>query len=318
MKRFFSVQDCDSLGDLLESAVQHKQKPLASYGVGKHKCLGLLFFNPSLRTRMSSQRAAYNLGMDTIVMNVGADSWTLETRDGVVMDGSATEHIKDAAAVMSQYCEILGVRSFAGLKDREADYAEETMEQFARYAKCPLISLESATRHPLQSFADVITIESHKKTERPRVVLSWAPHPKALPQAVPNSFAEWAVAMNYELVIAHPEGYELHPDFSRGAMVTHDQDAALRGADFVYAKNWSSYENYGEILSKDITWQITDDKMSLTNNAKFMHCLPVRRNMIVSDSVIDSAQSLVIEEAANRVVSMQTILERMLHSLAMG
>ncbi len=264
---------------------------------------------------MSSQRAAYNLGMDVIVMNVGADSWTLETRDGVIMDGSASEHVKEAAAVMSQYCEILGVRSFASLKDRESDYAEEVLESFAASATSPMISLESATRHPLQSFADMITIETHKNRERPRVLLTWAPHPKALPQAVPNSFAEWSLAMNYDLVIAHPPGYELHSAFTAGAEITYDQDAALRDVDFVYAKNWSSFSQYGSILSQDPKWQITEQKMSLTNNARFMHCLPVRRNMIVSDAVLDGPASIVVEQAANRVVSMQTVLDRMVHGL---
>ncbi len=298
----------------MERALVHKSRPLASFGEGAHKCLGLLFFNPSLRTRMSSQRAAYNLGMDVMVMNVGSDSWTLETRDGVVMDGAASEHVQEAAAVMSEYCEILGIRAFAGLKDRDADYAEEVMESFARHATVPLISLESATRHPLQSFADIITIEQYKQRERPRVVLTWAPHPKALPQAVANSFAEWSLAMNYDLVIAHPPGYELASEFSGTAEITHDQDAALRGADFVYTKNWSSYEQYGKVLSQDTSWQITEQKMSLTNNARFMHCLPVRRNVIVSDGVLNSASSIVVEQAANRVVSMQTILHTMLHT----
>ncbi len=316
MKRFTSVHDISSLDQLLERARRVAAQPLAKSTLAKHRTLGLLFFNPSLRTRMSTQKAAFNLGMDVMVMNVGGDSWTLETRDGVVMDGSAVEHIKDAAAVMAQYCDILGIRTFASLSDRDADYREEVLESFIRYAGVPVISLESATRHPLQSFADVFTIEQYKTTERPRVVLTWAPHPKALPQAVPNSFAEWVLAMNYDVVIANPEGYDLHESFTKGATVMHDQDAALRGADFVYAKNWSSYESYGSILSKDHSWQVTTEKMDLTNSAKFMHCLPVRRNMIVSDAVLDSENSLILPEAANRVVSVQTVLEMMVEGLS--
>ena len=316
MKRFTSVHDVMHVHALVERGLRVAAEPLAEYGKGRHKTLGLLFFNPSLRTRMSSQKAAYNLGMDVIVVNVGSDGWTLETRDGVVMDGGTTEHIKEAAGVMAQYCDILGIRSFASLQDREADYSEEILEKFIRYAGVPVISLESATRHPLQSFADMITIEQFKQQEKPKVVLTWAPHPKALPQAVANSFAEWASAMEYDLVVAHPEGYELHESFMKGARGTNNQDEALAGADFVYAKNWSSYEQYGSILSKDITWQITPQKMSLTNNARFMHCLPVRRNMIVHDDVIDSPASIILPQARNRVASMQTIVEVMLESMA--
>ncbi|MFM2133185.1 MAG: hypothetical protein RL156_466 [Bacteroidota bacterium] len=314
MKRFTSVHDILHPQALVERGLRVAQEPLAEFGKGRHTTLGLLFFNPSLRTRMSSQKAAYNLGMDVIVVNVGSDGWTLETRDGVVMDGGTTEHIKEAAGVMAQYCDILGIRSFASLTDRDADYNEDVLEKFIRYAGVPVISLESATRHPLQSFADMITIEQFKQREKPKVVLTWAPHPKALPQAVANSFAEWATAMEYEVVIAHPEGYALDSSFTRGAVVTNNQDEALAGADFVYAKNWSSYEQYGSILSKDTSWQITPQKMSLTANARFMHCLPVRRNMIVHDDVIDSPASIILPQAKNRVTSMQTVLEIMLES----
>lgn len=314
MKRFTSVHDILHPQALVERGLRVAQEPLAEFGKGRHTTLGLLFFNPSLRTRMSSQKAAYNLGMDVIVVNVGSDGWTLETRDGVVMDGGTTEHIKEAAGVMAQYCDILGIRSFASLADRDADYNEDVLEKFIRYAGVPVISLESATRHPLQSFADMITIEQFKQRRTPKVVLTWAPHPKALPQAVANSFTEWATAMEYEVVITHPKGYELEPSFTQGAVVTNDQDEALAGADFVYAKNWSSYEQYGTILSKDISWQITPQKMSLTNNARFMHCLPVRRNMIVHDDVIDSPASIILPQAKNRVTSMQTVLEIMLES----
>lgn len=316
MNRFTSVHDVFHPQALVERGLRVAQDPLAEFGKGRHTTLGLLFFNPSLRTRMSSQKAAYNLGMDVIVVNVGSDGWTLETRDGVVMDGGTTEHIKEAAGVMAQYCDIVGIRSFASLTDREADYHEDVLEKFIRYAGVPVISLESATRHPLQSFADMITIEQYTekdgRRDKPKVVLTWAPHPKALPQAVANSFAEWAVAMEYDVVIAHPEGYALEGSFTKGATVTHDQDEALRDADFVYAKNWSSYEQYGSILSKDSSWQITPEKMALTNSARFMHCLPVRRNMIVHDDVIDSPASIVLPQAKNRVSSMQTVLEIML------
>lgn len=315
MKRFTSINDVENLHQLLAVMRDCKDNPFANKHLGTNRTLGLLFFNPSLRTRMSTQKAATNLGMDVIVMNVGSDSWTLETRDGVIMDGTATEHIKEAAAVMGEYCDILGIRTFAGLSDKQVDYTEDILEKFIRYGGKPVISLESATRHPLQSLADIFTIESYKTSTQPKVVLTWAPHPKALPQAVPNSFAEWAIAMNYNVIITHPDGYNLHEDFTQGATVTHNQDEALEGADFVYAKNWSSYLNYGTILSHDKEWMITSQKMSCTNNAKFMHCLPVRRNMIVSDSVLDSTNSIVIEEAGNRVVSAQAVLRTMIESL---
>jgi N-succinyl-L-ornithine transcarbamylase len=271
--------------------------------------------NPSLRTRMSTEKAARLLGMDVIVLNAGSDSWTLETRDGVVMDGSTTEHIKEAAAVMGRYCDILGIRTFAGLTDREADDEERILQNFIRHAGVPVVSLESATRHPLQSFADLITIEQFKQRERPRVVLTWAPHPKALPQAVANSFVEWMQQADVDLVVTHPEGYDLSPRFVKGATISHDQDAALEGADFVYAKNWSSYEQYGSILSQDRSWTVTAAKMAMTNGAKFMHCLPVRRNMIVSDDVLDSESSIVVQQAAHRVTSAQVVLYEMLKAL---
>jgi N-succinyl-L-ornithine transcarbamylase len=293
-----------------------KAEPWRYPDVGHRKTLGLLFMNPSLRTRMSTQKAATLLGMDTMVLNAGSDSWTLETRDGVIMDGGATEHIKEAAAVMGQYCDVLGIRTFAGLQDREADYEERVLESFIRYAGVPVVSLESATRHPLQSFADLITIETLKKKPRPKVVLTWAPHPKALPQAVANSFSEWMLKADVDFVITHPEGYDLAPSFTQEAVVTHDQRAALDGADFVYAKNWSSFNDYGQITSKDMDWTVTAEKMRLTNDARFMHCLPVRRNMIVTDEVLDGPWSVVVEQAANRVVSAQTVLLHMLRELA--
>ena len=315
MKRFTDVHSLHSLPDALQEALALKADPWAHASFGARKTLGLLFMNPSLRTRMSTQKAAALLGMDVMVLNAGSDSWTLETRDGVVMDGGATEHIKEAAAVMGQYCDILGVRTFAGLQDRDADYREDVMESFIRYAGVPVISLESATRHPLQSFADLITIETTKTVARPRVVLTWAPHPKALPQAVANSFVEWMRHAEVDLVVTHPRGYELAPEFVDGVHVEYDQDAALDGADYVYAKNWSSYTSYGQILSSDRSWTVTEEKMRRTNNARFMHCLPVRRNMIVTDGVLDGPSSIVIEQAGNRVVSAQTVLLQMLKAM---
>jgi len=316
MKRFTDVHSLHSLQDALQDALALKADPWAHATVGARSTLGLLFMNPSLRTRMSTQKAAALLGMDVMVLNAGSDSWTLETRDGVVMDGGATEHIKEAAAVMGQYCDILGVRTFAGLADREADYRENVLESFIRYAGVPVISLESATRHPLQSFADLITIETTKTTPRPKVVLTWAPHPKALPQAVANSFVEWMRHAHVDLVVTHPHGYELAPAFADGVRVSYDQDAALDGADYVYAKNWSSYTLYGQILSSGHAWTITEEKMRRTNSARFMHCLPVRRNMIVTDGVLDGPSSIVIEQAGNRVVSAQTVLLHMLKAMS--
>ncbi|MFM8771996.1 MAG: N-acetylornithine carbamoyltransferase [Candidatus Kapaibacterium sp.] len=319
MKRLTSVHDIvngPGLQAAMERALGYAKDPWSSDALGRWRTVGLLFMNPSLRTRMSTQKAASLLGAETIVLNAGSDSWTLETRDGVVMDGSTTEHIKEAAAVMGQYCDVLGLRTFAGLTDRAYDYQETVLEKFIAYAGVPVVSLESATRHPLQSFADLITIEQHKTHQRPKVVLTWAPHPKALPQAVANSFVEWMRHADVELVVTHPEGYNLDPSFVGDAVVTHDRDAAFDGADFIYAKNWSAVEPYGAILSQDKRWTVTPDAMSLTNNAKFMHCLPVRRNMIVDDAVIDAPTSIVIPQAANRVVSAQTVLSYMLEGLA--
>ncbi len=319
MKRFTSVNDIlngPGLSQAITDALAYAASPWKDESLGKRKTVGLLFMNPSLRTRMSTQKAASLLGAETIVLNAGSDSWTLETRDGVIMNGSTTEHIKEAAAVMGAYCDILGLRTFAGLTDRTYDYQETVLEKFIQHSGVPVVSLESATRHPLQSFADLVTIEQHKTSPRPKVVLTWAPHPKALPQAVANSFTEWMKHADVELVVTHPEGYELDPSFVEGVHVTNDQDAALKGAHFVYAKNWSAVEPYGKILSQDMSWTVTAEKMAITDNAKFMHCLPVRRNMIVSDEVIDSTNSIVIPQAANRVVSAQTVLAYMLKGLA--
>ena len=285
--------------------------------LGENKTLLMVFFNSSLRTRLSTQKAAMNLGMNVIVLDVNQGAWKLETERGVIMDGDKSEHLLEAIPVMGSYCDVIGVRSFARFENKADDYEEKILQQFIQYSGKPVFAMETATVHPLQAFADLITIEEFKKVERPKVVLTWAPHPKALPQAVPNSFAQWMNAADYDFVITHPEGYELDPKFSGNARIEYDQDKALAGADFVYAKNWSAYAdpNYGKIVSKDMSWTVTSEKMALTNNAFFMHCLPVRRNMIVSDDVIESPQSIVIPEAANREISAQVVLKRILEGL---
>ena len=320
MKSFFHVQDIGDLGAALKEALEVKKNPFAWKHLGTDKTIILVFFNNSLRTRLSSQKAALNLGMNPIVLNVNGDSWKLETEMGVVMDGDKSEHFREAIPVIGSFCDIIGVRSFAGLTDREKDYGEEILRQFIEYSGRPVISLESATVHPCQAFADLITIEEHKEKKRPKVVMTWAPHPRALPQAVPNSFAEWMNAADVDFVITHPEGYELDPRFVGDAKVEYDQMKAFEGADFIYAKNWScpgvtNPADYGKILSKDMGWTVDAKHMAVTDNAQFLHCLPVRRNMIVSDEVIDSPRSLVIPEAANRVVSAQVVMKRMLESL---
>ena len=317
MKEFTSIRQLGDLRQALAQAQQVKRNPFADQELGRNKTLLMVFFNNSLRTRLSTQKAALNLGMNVIVLDVNQGAWKLETERGVIMDGDKSEHLLEAIPVMGCYCDLIGVRSFARFESKEEDYNEMILNQFIKYSGKPVFSMEAATRHPLQTFADLITIEEHKTKERPKVVMTWAPHPKALPQAVPNSFAEGMNFAGYDFVIANPEGYDLAPEFVGGARVTHDQNEALRGADFVYAKNWSAYEgdNYGKVLSRDRSWTVTKEKMALTDNAFFMHCLPVRRNMIVSDEVIESPRSLVIPEAANRVVSAQTVIKKMLGSL---
>lgn len=317
MKEFTSIRQLGDLRQALAQAQQVKRNPFADQELGRNKTLLMVFFNNSLRTKLSTQKAALNLGMNVIVLDVNQGAWKLETERGVIMDGDKSEHLLEAIPVMGCYCDLIGVRSFARFESKEEDYNEMILNQFIKYSGKPVFSMEAATRHPLQTFADLITIEEHKTKERPKVVMTWAPHPKALPQAVPNSFAEGMNFAGYDFVIANPEGYDLAPEFVGGARVTHDQDEALRGADFVYAKNWSAYEgdNYGKVLSRDRSWTVTKEKMALTDNAFFMHCLPVRRNMIVSDEVIESPRSLVIQEAANRVVSAQTVIKKMLESL---
>jgi N-succinyl-L-ornithine transcarbamylase len=315
MKHFLSIKDVTDLNQLITSGIAAKRDPFSNIGLGKNKTIGLLFFNSSLRTRISTQKAAQNLGLNVITMNVGQDGWGLEMEEGVIMNGDKAEHVKEAAAVIGSYCDIIGIRSFAGLQDREKDYSEIVFEQFRKYADVPIINLESATRHPLQSLADCITIEEFKIKQRPKVVLTWLPHFKALPQAVANSFCEWMNPMDVELVITHPEGYDLAPEFVGKGQVIYDQDKALEGADFVYGKNWSSYQQYGQVLTSDPSWMITEAKMALTDNGKFMHCLPLRRNMKVADEVLDGPRSLVIEQAANREWSAQAVLREVLREL---
>lgn len=315
MKHFTSVHDVTNLPELVKSAFQVKQSPFSDKSLGQNKAMCLIFLNPSLRTRLSTQRAAFNLGLDTVVFDMNQGGWNLEFQDGTIMNADKPEHVKEAAAVIGQYYDIIGIRAFAHLQDREEDYTERVIEQFKKYAGVPIISLESPIRHPLQSLTDLITIEEHKKTDKPKVVLSWAPHPKALPQAVANSFLEWTTAAGLDVTLTHPQGYELSDDFTNGVKVTHDQREAFEGADFIYTKNWSSYRDYGKVQSIAPDWMITGDKMKLTNEAKFMHCLPVRRNVIVADEVIDSGQSIVVQQAANRTVAAQTVIKRILESV---
>lgn len=317
MRNFLSVKDVESIDSIVKEAIELKKDRYKFCELGRNKTLMMIFFNSSLRTRLSTQKAAMNLGMNVMVLDVNAGAWKLETERGVVMDGDKPEHLLEAVPVMASYCDIIAVRAFAQFESKEDDYSEKIISEFVKYSGKPVISMEAATRHPLQSLADMITIEEYKDKPKPKVVMTWAPHPRALPQAVPNSFAEWLNESDCEFVITHPEGYELAPEFVGNARVEHDQDKALEGADFVYAKNWSAYsgDDYGKILSKDMSWTVTSEKMALTNNAYFMHCLPVRRNMIVSDEVIESERSLVIPEAANREISAQIVLKKILENL---
>ncbi len=312
MKKFLNIHDVDDVNALVREAMYCKKNPRADHELGKNKMLGLIFMNPSLRTRLSTQKAAINLGMDVMVMNFSGEGWALETQEGVIMNGDKAEHIKEAAAVVGAYCDIIGLRSFPSLKNRELDYKDHVINEFVKYAGVPIVSLESATVHPCQSLADVLTIEETKQVERPKVVLTWAPHLRALPQSVANSFAEWMNRTNYDFVIANPEGYDLSKEYTGNAKIVHDPDEAYRGADFIYAKNWSSYQQYGQILSSDANWMVDERKMKLTNQAKFMHCLPVRRNVVVGDAVIDSESSIVIQQAGNREFAAQAVLKRIL------
>ena len=315
MKHFTSVHDLDNLDEALQLALSLKKNPYQYQQLGKNKTLLLVFFNSSLRTRLSTQKAGLNLGMNVIIFDINEGGWKLETELGVIMDGDKPEHIREAVPVIGKYCDIIGVRSFARFGSRKEDYKEIILRQFVDFAGVPVVSMETATRHPLQSFADLLTIEEHKRTKRPKIVLSWAPHPRPLPQAVPNSFVEWIRQTDYELVITHPKGYELSEEFTGTICPQYDQMKAFEGADFIYAKSWAAYNDYGKVLSTDQSWTITDRQMTVTNQAQFMHCLPVRRNMIVSDSVIDGPDSIVIEEAGNRLYSAQAVLKLLLDQI---
>ena len=311
MKNYTNISDIDNLQELIHEALQLKKENSAAY-IGKGKTLGMVFFNPSLRTRLSTEKAAKLLGMDVMVMNADKDGWALEFEDGAVMDSNKAEHIKEAAAVLSQYCDVIAVRAFPGLVDRNKDEEDLVINSFKKYASVPVINLEGATGHPLQALTDAITISELQRTKRPKVVLTWAPHPRALPQAVPNSFVEVMQKMQVDLVITNPEGYDLNPAVVKDTSVLHNQAEALKDADFVYVKNWSSYENYGKILSEDSAWTFTGKKVLLTNDAKVMHCLPVRRNVVIADAVLDSPNSVVIQQAGNRTYAAQVVLKKLL------
>ena len=304
MKHYTSVHDIENLDELIQEAT-----------LGKGKTLGLLFFNSSLRTRLSTEKAGRLLGMEVLTMNVGADGWALEFEDGSVMNSDKAEHIKEAAAVLSQYCDVIGVRAFPGLKDKVKDEEEQVINAFKKYASVPVVNLESSTGHPLQALTDAISITELKKKDKLKVVLTWAPHPKALPQSVPNSFAEMMQKMDVDFCVANPEGYDLSNRVLNDTKVYHNQDEALKDADFVYVKNWSSYEKYGEVLSTDSNWTFSKEKLALTNDAKVMHCLPVRRNVVISDEVLDSENSAVIHQANNRTYAAQAVLKRILEKL---
>ncbi len=309
---YLSINNIDNLSEWVNEAIEIKNNPLKYQDIGKNKTIGLLFFNNSLRTRLSTQKAAMNLGMEPIVMNFGSEGWALEFEDGTVMDQGKSEHVKEAAQVISQFCDVIAIRAFASLIDKEEDLAEEVLTAFAKYATVPVVNMESSVGHPLQALADAITLEENKTVHKPKVVLSWAPHPKALPHAVANSFIEMMQKQDVEFVITHPKGYELNPEVVKKSKVEYDQDKAFANADFIYTKNWSSFKDYGKVISQDKNWMITADKMEKTNNAKFMHCLPVRRNVVVADEVLDSENSIVIEQANNRTYAAQIVLKKIL------
>jgi len=311
MKHYTSINDIDNINSWIEEAKEIKANPLKHIELGKNKTVGLLFFNSSLRTRLSTQKAALNLGMNPIVMNVSGDAWGIEFGDGTVMNGNTAEHIKEAAAVVSQYCDIIAVRAFPTLTDKQKDESEEVLTSFAKFASVPIVSMESATGHPLQGLTDAITISENATKKKPKVVLSWAPHVKALPHAVGNSFVQAMQKMDVEFVIANPEGYNLNPEITKDTPIYHNQEEAFKDADFVYTKNWSSYKEYGKILKNDLDWMITKDKIG---DAKFMHCLPVRRNVVVEDAILDSDSSLVIEQANNRTYAAQLVLKKILEN----
>ena len=314
MKNFISVQDVPNIQDLIQKSLAFKANPLLSSSLGAGKRMGLLFLNPSMRTRLSTQIAAENLGMKAVVFNVGQDGWALEFEDGAIMNGNTVEHVKEAAPILGQYFDVLGLRTFPLLQNKEEDYSETYIHQFVKYAGIPIVSLESATLHPLQSLADIITIqETFKEKRKPKIVLSWAPHVKALPQCVANSFAQWVNTWgNADFVITHPKNYELDEQFTKGATILHNQKEALEGADYVYVKNWSTYSDYGKVMCTDTGWMLTNQKLLLTNKARVMHCLPVRRNVELSDEVLDSPSSLVTQQAGNRVWAAQAVLSEIL------
>lgn len=316
MKQFISVNDVPDVAAFVQEAIELKKQPYAFNQLGKHKTLGLIFMNPSLRTRLSTQKAAANLGMEVMVMNFDKDGWTLEMNEGAVMNGSTVEHIKDAAAVMGLYCDIIGIRSFPSLKNREDDDNEVLLHKFIKYCGVPVVSLESATLHPLQSFADAITIkENWQLARKPKVVLTWAPHIKPLPQAVANSFAQWMGKTDVDFVITHPEGFELNEQFTPNATITHKQEEALEEADFVYVKNWSGYHDYGKTITGAEHWMLTEKHLLHSRQAKIMHCLPVRRNVELSDELIDGPNSLVLQQAHNRLFAAQTVLKQLLSQM---
>ncbi len=315
MRHYLNINDLDDLKKTVQESIELKKNELEFSFLGKGKTICLLFFNNSLRTRLSTQKAAQNLGLNCIVMNFGSEGWELEFEDGVVMNQSKSEHVKEAAKVIAQYCDLVAIRAFASLTDKEKDKEEIVLENFKKYAGIPIVNMESATGHPLQALADAITMEEYKTTHKPKVVLSWAPHPKALPHAVANSFVEMMQLQDADFVITHPEGYELDPDITKNCKIEYNQKKAFENADFVYVKNWSSFKEYGEVMKSDSDWMLTADKMKLTNNGKFMHCLPVRRNVIVTDEVIDSKNSIVIQQANNRTYSAQIVLKKILENL---
>ena len=312
MKNYTSINDIENINSWIEEAREIKANPLANITLGKNKTLGLLFFNSSLRTRLSTQKAALNLGMNSIVMNVSGDAWGIEFGDGTIMNGNTAEHIKEAAAVVSQYCDVIAVRAFPCLTDKEKDESEQVLKSFVKFASVPIISMESATGHPLQGFTDAITIAENSTKKRPKVVLSWAPHIKPLPHAVANSFTQAMQKMDVDFVITNPEGYNLSPNITKDTKIFHNQEEAFKNADFVYTKNWSSYDDYGKVLNTDSNWMITKEKLG---NAKFMHCLPVIRILIVEDAVLDSDASLVIEQSNNRTFAAQLVLKKILENL---
>lgn len=314
MKNYLTLEDIPNLQKAVNQVIALKKEPYSNEHLGRQKTLGMLFFNPSLRTRLSTQKAAQHLGLKTMVMNFSNEAWALEFEDGTKMSGLRSEHIKEAAAVVSQYCDMVAIRAFASLSDKNKDEEEQVLNNFVRYASIPVINMESATAHPLQALADAVTINEQGLTKRPKIVLTWAPHPKALPHAVGNSFSRMVQQLDADFVIAQPEGYELNPEITKNTPLIYDQEEALKDADFVYAKNWCSYSDYGNILRTDEQWMLTAKKMKLTNNAKFMHCLPIRRNVVVSDDVLDHSNSLVIEQANNRTYAAQWVLKQLLEN----